>query len=696
MFVNTKEFSKTALYYEKHGRYDDGDYGSKKWFDFWKEEERRCLQGYKVGETQITGRHYFYLNHWRIELVTRKIGSDGREIIDRKEGFPKFWDEDYNFFWLYHIAKRGISKEKYLKLGLNVDVREDCLKGGKHFIWLKPRGSGASNKYAGGICGYNYHVGTKTRTVLVAEDKTFLTDGDGVIDKFNFGKNFINKYGYNEKSKIGQSIFFREKLRQVSEKMYYSNGIMQKSIASGRLCEVVGITLNNDVNKARGKRFNDGYFEEFGKFCDADKAWEIALPSVQEGDAVFGTLCGFGTGGSEGSSFAHMEKMFYNPDSYNVLAIRNKWDEGTSDTYCAFFTPAYRDIGFVDKDGNSLEDKARKHYQGEFEKAAKAADGTLLPRKKAEKPFCPRDAMLNTGTNPFQSEELIRHRDEVRENIKNNVAGYGIPVELTSDWYVYNDKLKPINQYPLVVDKNTRSVDTKGAVMIYSPPYKGKDGKVPSNLYIICSDPYLHDKAIAKEDMSLGATYVIEQVNNLTTTKGGHIVAAYVARPESRDVYNRNLFQLASMYNAKIGFESNIPVISDYAKRFPHLMEKLERQFTLEFDPNTKTSVNRNFGMHMTEPRKTAGIDYLKDWLYEIRGQDTLTGKTLLNLHLIYDLGLLDELVKYNDIGNFDRISALIIGMYHLKELQYQNRKPKTNTDSFTKFLNHSLFQNAR
>jgi hypothetical protein len=44
-------------------------------------------------------------------------------------------------------------------------------------------------------------------------------------------------------------------------------------------------------------------------------------------------------------------------------------------------------------------------------------------------------------------------------------------------------------------------------------------------------------------------------------------------------------------------------------------------------------------------------------------------GKQLLNLHKIYDPAFLTELIKFNHKGNFDRVMAFMIGMYHTKEL---------------------------
>ena len=78
--------------------------------------------------------------------------------------------------------------------------------------------------------------------------------------------------------------------------------------------------------------------------------------------------------------------------------------------------------------------------------------------------------------------------------------------------------------------------------------------------------------------------------------------------------------------------------------------------------------VNRQYGMHMTEARKRQGEIYIRDWLNTVRKTDE-NGKQLLNLHKIYDPALLTELTKFNHVGNFDRVMALMIGMYHTREL---------------------------
>ena len=79
-------------------------------------------------------------------------------------------------------------------------------------------------------------------------------------------------------------------------------------------------------------------------------------------------------------------------------------------------------------------------------------------------------------------------------------------------------------------------------------------------------------------------------------------------------------------------------------------------------------NVKRQYGMHTTEARKRQGELYIRDWLNSVRSKNE-DGTTTLNLHKIYDLALLQELIKFNYKGNFDRVMALMIGMYHTREL---------------------------
>ena len=124
---------------------------------------------------------------------------------------------------------------------------------------------------------------------------------------------------------------------------------------------------------------------------------------------------------------------------------------------------------------------------------------------------------------------------------------------------------------------------------------------------------------------------------------------------------------LADYYNAKIGFENDRGAVIQYARQHRKLHRLQEEFEMLDKKELRSRNVKRNFGMHTTEARKRQGELYIRDWLNAVRSDD---GDTItLNLHKIYDLALLQELIKFNHRGNFDRVMALMIGMYHTREL---------------------------
>ena len=220
--------------------------------------------------------------------------------------------------------------------------------------------------------------------------------------------------------------------------------------------------------------------------------------------------------------------------------------------------------------------------------------------------------------------------------------------------------LKQVLKFP-----HRKDDDTSGAIVIYEAPYKNSKQQVPINMYVICHDPYGQNQSA--DSTSLGAAYVLKRPNNLSQPDD-IIVASYVGRPKTQDDYNRNLFLLADYYGCKIGFENDRGEVIAYAKRYRKL-HKLQEEFEMldKRELRSKT-VKRQYGMHMTDARKRQGEIYIRDWLNSVRNTDE-SGKQLLNLHKIYDPALLTELIKFNHKGNFDRVMALMIGMYHTREL---------------------------
>lgn len=533
----------------------------------------------------------------------------------------------------------------------------------------------------------NYACIRGSKTYMLANDKTFLTE-DGLWTKYLAMRDWqiANAAGLGKQSdyKKDRSNMHFEASREVNGQRV------------GFKSEVIGVSLNNDWQKARGKRGKLVLYEELGKFPNADKAWRINRRSMEEGNVVYGLQLGFGTGGTKDANFEALKAMFFDPKAYNILCFDNIYGENKDDNkVVGMFTPAYMSIAFKDADGNSDIEAAKEYLLSERAIAAEAKDQTVLPAMKAEDPFTPEEAVLVTGNNKFVSEGLIQHAKRVE--------ALGLYKSMPTAGKFYRDgyelKFKPdADMAKRAVYKFPHNLNStlEGCPLVYYQPYK-KNGLVPDNLYKICVDNYEHDSTTGD---SIGVAYVIEQANNFTPTRGDIISASLIGRPETQEEFNKFLFELAEFYNAEVAFENDKPGdIVGYAKRHKKL-QYLADEFELAYDENLKTSEHstRKFGMSMQggkeNKRKKQGDIYTRDWINEVRNENPETGEIRYNYHTVYDLGLLQEWINYDIDANRDRQSAWRVGMYHQQELLYNEVVPQVRKteDSKSRFFARELY----
>jgi hypothetical protein len=710
-FVNTQCFREPAIYFEKYGRYDDGEPGTMYNRDYWNTERDRCINGYEVAGVRISGYHYHYLNYTPIIITTSSYGEvhDIKKVhADRVKGFPAFWDVDWLFFTCVDIAEFGVgavtstgiqqslSWEQFnnTPLPLNLIPTANNLGGGHHMLWLKPRGVGFSWKCCG-MAERNYACIRESNTFMLANDKTFLTE-DGLWSKWLtvYDWQIANAYGLGKRSE-----YIADR-----RNMHIEASIKVNGEKKGYLSSVIGVTLKDDWQKARGKRGKLILYEEFGKFPNANKAWGVNRRSMEEGNKVFGLMLGGGTGGTKDANFEALKEMFWDPAASNLLLFDNVYGEHKEEGKpVSLFTPATMNIAFKDADGNSDQKTARAFYDNERELAKAAKDQMKLLQVKAEDPYTPEEAVLVGGKNIFLTDALAAHMKYIETSglyMNFPTAGKFSRVEVNDKWTLKfrpDPTLKPVYKFP-----NKLNDSLEGAVLIYYEPYK-KNGRVPNNLYKICVDPYEHEDSTGD---SIGAIYVIEQPNNFTPTRGDVIVASYIGRPEEgQEKFNEILFQLAEYYGADngnpylIAFENDKPGdIGGYATRHRKL-HYLADEFQLAFDEEIKTSLSsrRKWGVSMNsgkdDKRRKQGDLFSKAWMYRVRSR-TDDGQLVYNFHTVKDLGLLQEWCDYSLEGNRDRHSAFRVGVYHQQELEYEETVPTLpmREDSVSSFFNRDLF----
>lgn len=689
--INTDDFRREALHYNKYKCYNKAEAGSHDYMEYWREQSRRCKQGYSVGGIGITGEHYGYLNFGQIMVTvdeehtrypTSKEEHRKGKGRKKKAMFPSFWDGDRDYFWVKHIARWGIGGDedsnedlmksfKELNLSPHIKIRPDCLRGGKHIAVAKARRKGYSYKN-GWIVANQYNFEPHSTAVVGAYDKAYLYP-EGTMAMANFYLSHLNKTTAWAKRQLSSSIDFKK-----SGYKKTINGVVQDA---GYLSRIIAVSFGlNNPGAARGKDGGIVLLEEAGKFPNLQESVDATIDTLRDGIYYTGQMLIFGTGGGEDNNWEDFSTIFNTPDLYDIIALENTFEESSPDSFISFFVPDTQNmVGAMNSNGTTNWQKASEYWEKSFEqKKAISKNKKTIDNWLMEHPIKPSHSFKGHTGNIFPIAELKAQKAYVESNrLYKNV---GVTGELYKDYKSGAIKFRPNNDlFALHTFPHKNNEDLTGAIVQYQAPQTNGDKEVPESLYYIAHDPYAFDQSTG---VSIGSAYVIKAIQN-RYVPNDVIVASYNGRPLTQDDYNDNLFKLAQYYNAKIGFENDRGDVIGYAKTNGYL-NFLEKEFDLLYNKElASSSVNRNFGMHMNAKRKFQGMLYLRDWLLRKRGKDS-NGKTVLNLHLIYDLALLEELIRFDPSPrkNFDRVSALIIAMYYERELDYQEISEMLENDS--------------
>lgn len=730
--IDTSLFSPAARYFNKYNKYYDFEDE-----DHWKEERRRCREGYSIigikGITiKITGEHYEYLNYCRIKKTkdSSKLNTFFKVATTKKVDFPDFWDGDYIFYWCKYIARFGASnhlgikdqggitleelKELYFPDEIRIkknffkikdsngnekeidyfeenNIKYTVYGSGKNLIVGKKRRGGYSYKM-GNAGSRRYHFFKGATTLLGAYDNAYLLD-DALMTKTVECIDWIDaNTPFTKRRNINL-----DDHKQAGRKVNV-NGV---EVLKGSLSQVIATPFRANKGALRGKDADEIYIEEAGKAPNLVDILDATMDSLGDGlNNSTGQIIIFGTGGGDNSDWEGFCEVFYNPSKYNCLEFENTWDDGALGTYCGFFVPDYwTAVGNITLNGESLTQVA-KEAELEYQKVKylDKGDARGLVARKMEHPHSPAEAFAISGSNIFDVLTIREWRLKVeREKLHiamSNIGKFSYKDDGSLKFDIDNT-LIPLWTYP--IDRNTPNKE--GAIIMWDTPLK-ENGTVPEDRYIIDVDSYRYDQSTGS---SVGAIYVkIRSSANVPFNRGDRVVAQYIGRPRTKDDFCKIAFQLADYYNAKIAYENDDQTLLDYAK-----MKKLDlykyfaSEFQLAFDEkikHAKNGVRRKFGVNMgtgkLNQRKYTADEYTKDWMETVRAVD-IDGRVHLNLHTIYDIGLLKEWESYNpEKGNFDRQAAFRVMMLHERELTYVNQQEKIKVkDSKDSFRNHTFFK---
>lgn len=473
---NVDYFRKTAIHYQKTGRFTDlrpnGNPNSeyRKWVDSELDKiENGCL---RPDGAWIPGYMYWFLNYCPI-ILTRKFEDAGdSEVGYRDVDFPEFWE---GILWRY----KGWDLARSL---------------GQHFAEISKRGSSKSYTLASALSkifvvgdrvSTNLKKKTSARGVLMAYQKEFLNK-DGTLNKFEDMIDFIAQ----------NTEFPRKRLKSSINEMDWVMGYtdLNTGAKKGTGNEILGVAIKDDPDKGRGKRASLIGLEEFGKFPNVSAVIKIAEPSVKDGDLVFGLMLAVGTGGEEGSDFSGALDLIYHPSGSHFLSFENVWDKesqvrGTS----IFCFPAYVNRkGCYNKDGISDVTKALyalcfERYIAKYENP----DPMQVTRTKAENPVTLQDAIMKRDGAFFPVAQITERLQEIdlNPNFFDNIL-VGDFAQSASG----KVEFKPTNDTP-IHKYNQKDNKIAGAFEIAKLPELNKDGRPYTGRYVAGLDPVDTDDA---------------------------------------------------------------------------------------------------------------------------------------------------------------------------------------------------------
>lgn len=502
---NMDYFRPTALHYEKYGTLTNlrpnanpnSAYG--KWV---REEKRRCWEGY-VRESDgewVTGYMYWFLNYSPIMLSKIRKGS---KRADRIEALPECWE---GIYWRFHCMDQASNGGIY-----------NNFQGGQHMAELASRGKGKSYSLASilnhiFVLGENEEAHEKVKGIVTAYQKEYLTK-DGVLNKFVDMANFC----------ASNTQFPRKRLKNSLQEMTWIMGYKdaELDIEKGTQNTVLGVSSKDDESKLRGKRAAKILIEEFGTFPRLTDLYNVLLPSVQEGDIVFGQIYMLGTAGDNESDFAGAQEIMYNPKGYNMYALPNVFDKfNQGRPYFVFFFPGYINRkGCYNHDGVSDVIKALiEILLNRYRVKYNSTDPNTIIKTIAEVPITPAEAIVKTGVNMFPVADLTERLGQLDSNPREYDDVYTGDLTLNNSGIV---EFRPTSDIPI---REFPHKDNKieGAFEIFQMPEIDKrTGKAYNARYILGCDPYDDDES---NTMSLGSVWVLD----LWTDK---IVAEYTGRP---------------------------------------------------------------------------------------------------------------------------------------------------------------------
>lgn len=671
-FVNTNLLTEMASLYhingEKYTLYKEDSIPHRQ---LRKREEYRRKHGFdapcfmrngEVHNLHISGDMYNYLNYTIIEQLDEKtiIHTDKGSVAKKKQDFPKFIDAQ---FWTFAII-------------------EFCELNGFHLLIDKTRRGGFSYIMASHSAN-KINLQPNKVCIHVAADSKYLTKRGGLTDF-----TIRNLYFYENKTFFKRGILSRA-AENFTLGFKLPNGDISPNSWNSALFSA---SANNNPDCAIGKDAVSVKTEEVSTMENFDEYMNVTEPAMRTGSYVTGNLFAWGTATS--GNMQTFERNFYNPSAFHFIAFENVWDKDSRNEVCGYFKPycwglqgQIGDRYAMDADGNSdIEMGLRIAYKERTDKKVHSKTFSDYINYLGQYANMPSESFSSTSENLFSSEALMNWEEVLKNDpAYTNISDDGMFFEDADGKVIFktNARIKAeggkfnkdffdwIQGVPRKQHEHPH-----GCVRKWFEPIRvnhvNENGKyevgIPKGQYSISYDPV----GVNKETSGITNKHSHNSIKvweNPTQYNGfkGKVVCAYYGRPEKLEEADRICYFMAVYYNCigTTGVEINRgETVSNFAKW--KALKYLMKDPVELWDSSIKSKVTASYGVNMGggsgqgTTKVLEGLRLLKEMLYSEVGKK-LDGTPLYFFQTIYDYQSVLELLKWNDKGNFDRVSEMLI-----------------------------------
>ena len=704
-FVDTHKLTEMADFHRANNKYTFFKEDSIPHRQLRKREEYRRKHGFdapcllrngKLENLHISGSMYNYLNYINMEQLDESSisYSDKASVAKKHYDFPKFIDAQ---FWTFACM-------------------EFAILNGFHFLIDKTRRGGFSYIMAADSAN-EINLSPNKVCIHVAVDKKFLTAKGGLTDF-----TIANLRFYENET------FFKRGILSLNNENFVLGYKLPNGVVSPKSWNsaLFSVSAMNNPDCAIGKDAVKVKVEEVSTMDNFDEFMNVTEPAMRTGSYTTGNLCAWGTATS--GNMQIFEQNFYSPQSFNFMPFENVWDKDMRNEVCGYFK-AYcwglqgrlGDKVAMDADGNSdIEVGIRIALRERRIKKEKAKTFADYINYLGQYALMPSESFSSATENLFSSEELMEWEEKLRVD---NAYKFYVDGMLYEDnkggvEFKTNARIEKeggrhnVDFYDWIEGVPRRGNEhPHGCIRKWFNPmkiqYKDSKGQLtfgtPPGLYSISYDPV----GVNKEKAAITNKHSHNSIkvwmnpspyNNFKTA----LVCAYYGRPEKLEEADKICYLLARYYNCigTTGVEVNRgETVSNFTKW--KALKYLMKDPVEIWDTSLKAHVSASYGVNMGggsgagSTKVLEGLRMLKEMLYSEVGKDE-HGKPKLFFHTIYDYQTILELKKWNSVGNFDRVSEMIIHALQWKQSDVQAAKElsarKKILETSDNFYNRDLF----